>query len=122
MVFDFHQIVDGLKEVELGGSRLVNIPVFALIIIHKSVSLIVSVQRRKGLAQLTLEKHLAPVCVFITYLITKHLPSNSASSSKVVSNGMDTLNTIPKGKLSATRLATFLFSIYLILIFSDNLS
>ena len=24
LVFDFHQIVDGLKEVELGGSRLVD--------------------------------------------------------------------------------------------------
>jgi hypothetical protein len=26
LVFDFHQIVDGLKEVELGGSRLVFFP------------------------------------------------------------------------------------------------
>jgi len=28
LVFDFHQIVDGLKEVELGGSRYYCLPVF----------------------------------------------------------------------------------------------
>jgi hypothetical protein len=76
LVFDFHQIVDGLKEVELGGSRYGGL--LFVVIITKYVS--ASEPRRKGLARLTLGKLPVQASECITFLIMIPLRKSSVRS------------------------------------------
>jgi hypothetical protein len=99
LVFDFHQIVDGLKEVELGGSRY-----FVSTFLCNAYSHVVVLEPlKKGLVQLTLAKLLARVFVCTTCSITNNLLRNSAKLSRVSSNIMEPLNMTPKVKYRGIR-------------------
>ena len=105
LVFDFHQIVDGLKEVELGRSRYGSIfspfPVEAELIwfvlwaalgLRRGVSVLRTLGRPPGLG-----------FGFTISLIKKPLRKNSASWLRDDTNDMGISNTILRGKYFDTR-------------------
>ena len=102
LVFDFHQIVDGLKEVELGGSRCVSMRFLCegLTLIVFGVAL---GPQRRGLAPRTLGR--LPDLVFesTTSSTMDPLRTSSVNWSRGGTNDTDTLNTTPKGRSSDTR-------------------
>ena len=103
LVFDFHQIVDGLKEVELGGSS------YVLRIYRKTKSLsgiTALVRPRKGSAPPTLQKPRAPACAYTTCL-TPRSRKSSVRSSRAGSSATGTSSTTPRGKSSAIRCEFF---------------
>jgi adenylosuccinate synthase len=100
LVFDFHQIVDGLKEVELGRSRCESLMLFmqGARVYFFAPFLEVLELRRRVLAPRTLGRLPDLVYEFTTSSTTRLLPSISASWSKAGTNDTGTSNTIPKGK------------------------
>jgi len=76
LVFDFHQIVDGLKEVELGGSRQVSC--FTISDLSQIPSVIALEPRKKVSVPPTPERPLDPDFVYTTSSITKLLLRSSA--------------------------------------------
>lgn len=101
LVFDFHQIVDGLKEVELGGKRyvliarpLLSMDSFLGVDVHK-----VSERRRKASAPPTPPKPPGPACVSITCSTTIPLRRSSGRLSRGGSSVMDISSMILKGRL-----------------------
>lgn len=104
LVFDFHQIVDGLKEVELGRSRYaLFFSIGELICIALSVAL---GPRSEALVPHTLEKLPGLVFGFITSSIRKPLRQNSAYWLKEDTKDTGISNTIPKGRYFDTRLVS----------------
>ena len=111
LVFDFHQIVDGLKEVELGRSRYGSVVGFFFSSCGEeliwAVFFWVALELRRGVLVLrTLERPPGLDFEFITSLITKPLRKNSASWSMDDTNDMGILSTILKGRYSDTRLVS----------------
>jgi hypothetical protein len=103
LVFDFHQIVDGLKEVELGGSRFAHCSFHQPAVYTPPSLQLASEQQRKVSARLTLGKphDLAFVCT--TYLTTTFSRRSSARSSRVGLSVTVTLNTTRKARYYVTR-------------------
>ena len=106
LVFDFHQIVDGLKEVELGGSRYVFFLFWVFYVIYANVGrcVVASAPRRRGSAPRTPERPPDLVFESTTSSTMRPLRSNSASWSKVDTNDTGISSTIPKEKYFDTRL------------------
>jgi hypothetical protein len=104
LVFDFHQIVDGLKEVELGRSRYERTHAREKYIHADSFwdAVALELQRRASVPH-TLGKHPDLVFEFITSSIMDPSPFNSASWLKADTNDTVISNTIPKEKFSDTR-------------------
>jgi hypothetical protein len=101
LVFDFHQIVDGLKEEELGGKRWI-----FLFLLLESLPLIfrgVLAPRRKALVQHTQRKHPDPVFECIIFSTMKYLPRNFAKLSRTDSNATVISYMIRRRRFSATR-------------------
>src|SRR6266702_6799298 len=100
LVFDFHQIVDGLKEVELGGSSYVLRCVFLSRTKLKRIT--ASAQPRKASAPPTPQKRRAPACAYTTSLTSRSRKS-SARSSRGGTSATGTSSTTLREKLSAIR-------------------
>ena len=105
LVFDFHQIVDGLKEVELGGSRCES--VLLSIILFRRVdagrSGVASGLRRRVLALHIPGRHPDLAFESTISLTMDPSPTNSASWSKADTNDTGISNMIPKEKYFDTR-------------------
>jgi adenylosuccinate synthase len=100
LVFDFHQIVDGLKEVELGGSSYV---LCYIVSSRKKLIRITALERpRKASAPPTLQKPRAPGCACTTSS-TPRSRKSSVRSSRVATSATGTLSTTPREKSSAIR-------------------
>ena len=118
LVFDFHQIVDGLKEVELGGSRCASPSPPALAPTHAPLRRLYSSpngtpwltrvsaasgRRRRASARRTLPRPRGRVCACTTCSTTTRLRTSSARLSRVGTSATGTLSTTPRARSSGTR-------------------
>jgi hypothetical protein len=94
LVFDFHQIVDGLKEIELGGSRYVT----PFTLCSNAYLDQASEPLREASVQLIPARLRVQVFAFTISSTIPLLQPNSVISSKVVSNVTVISNTTPKAK------------------------
>ena len=102
LVFDFHQIVDGIKEAELGRGRYVSTTFsreqHTLIVFRVALEL-----RRRVSALLTLGKLPGLAFEFTTSSTTRNLRLNSANWSKADTNDTGISNMIPKERSFDTK-------------------
>lgn len=105
LVFDFHQIVDGLKEVELGGLRCVYAScVEEFTLIHSFWGDVALGLQRRESALRTLGRLPGLVSEFTTSLTMDPLRQNSASWLRADINDTASSTMTPKGKFFGTRL------------------